>query len=166
MTGLLFPLLFLGSTHEVSIADRDRPHLIATLRVSPVTAFPDGLGLSLVIHAIPYIDIEAGVGVGVGWLEAAAYIRGGPRLLVKDWRDEAQHGWTMRASVLGGPRHGITFVQNTLHANVAAAADWTYWVDPHFGFSVQLLGGILIPVESHQGMDYRPDVRLAVGLSF
>lgn len=150
---------------SAAAVDIEPPRLALTLRISPVLAFPDVLSASLTVHAIPYVDIEAGVGFGI--FVATAYARTGPRLLIKDWRDESYQGWTMRASVLAGYKVLALWETSTVHAlNAIGALDWTYWTGRHLGFSLQLAGGAVVPVNLSAGLGVMPDLRLAIGLTF
>lgn len=134
-----------------------------TLRLSPFLAFPDVLSASLTIHAIPYFDVEAGAGYGV--FISTAYVRGGPRLLLFDWRNSYSKGWMMRASLLGGykiwkmwetpPARGI---------NAMAALDCTYWATRKVGITVQFAGGALVSL--NPGDSVMSDTRFSVGVTF
>src|SRR3954471_7422029 len=90
-------LLFAG------VADaEDRPHLIGSVHLYPMTSFPDLLGGQLTVHAIPFIDVHAGLSAFIG--RFGWWVRGGPRIVIADFRDETQKGLTWRISALAGFR--------------------------------------------------------------
>ncbi len=166
MTSLLLSLLLTFSTAQTPELEQEAPtppHLIATLLISPASAFPDFLNASVTVHAIPYVDIETGAGLSL--TNFTFYGRAGPRLLIRDWRDHARRGVTLRTSALVGFKQFFNFSGAApLAFNTVATADATYWVASHFGLSTQIAAGaIVVPERTPRVL---PDLRLAFGLSF
>lgn len=78
------------------------PRLIGSVYVSPMTAVPERLSAWATLHVIPFVDVQGGVSFypgTFGW-----WVRGGPRVLVDDWRDTSSHGVTLRLALLAGYR--------------------------------------------------------------
>lgn len=164
MSSMLLPLLLSLSAGQLSAEPPSRPHLIATVRISPLTAYPDVLSASATLHAIPHFDLEVGTSYAV--LFGTVYVRGGPRFLIKDWRDLDHRGWTLRLAGLGGYKGflGGFMGYNVGHSvNLVGTVDATRWFSPHFGVSLQAAAGAVISWPTAQAV---PDVRLSVGLSF
>jgi hypothetical protein len=161
MTSLLLAGLLattLAPQHDQPTAPK--PWRLLTLRVSPVTAFPDFLSASVTLNA-PYVDVEGGAGfAGLG---ATAFVRAGPRFSIKDWRDLENRGWALESSVLVGYKmlHFWETHRQGMHA--VATIDATRWFASHLGVSFQLaLGATYDP----RLPPVIPDARLAIGLAF
>lgn len=134
--------------------------LIASVRVSAFTGLPDVLGASATLHLIPYVDIEAGGSALVfsqGW-----YVRGGPRWLFEDWRDEHHRGATLRLSVLAGFKSLRLRDSAFAGFHAALAAEFTWWLASHLGLSFQLSGGGTV----RSWPAFFPELRLGIGVAF
>lgn len=136
-------------------------HPIGSFTVSAFSGFPDVIGGSAVLSAIPFVDVEGTVAFELFGL--AASVRGGPRFTLGDWRDEAQRGWQLRLSFLAGARWLRLWGHNSVGPNVVGAIDATRWFARHFGLTIRFSGGAFYEIEYSQ---LRPDLRLGVGFSF
>lgn len=164
MTSLVLPLLVSLSAAQVSAEITERPHLFGTVRITPMTAYPDVASGSVTVHAIPYVDLEAGAGFGPSI--STLYVRGGPRFVVKDFRKADQHGWTMRFALLAGYKSISTWSPEAFTGlNTVAAADWTYWFGPHTGLTMGVTGGATVRF-NNPAAPVQPDFRWSIGLSF
>ncbi|MBL8919998.1 MAG: hypothetical protein JNJ54_14125 [Myxococcaceae bacterium] len=153
MTALLVTLM-------LTAAPAERPHLVASVRVSTFTGLPDVLGASATLHVIPWVDLEGGASAFVfsrGW-----YARGGPRWLFEDWRDEANRGLTLRLSALAGVKSVTLRDSSFLGFHFAAAVELTYWLASHLGLTLQLSGGGTV----RAWPAFFPELRLAWGAGF
>lgn len=153
MTALLVSLL-------VTAAPADRPLLIASVRVSTFTGWPDVLGASATVHLIPWVEVEGGASAFVfsrGW-----YARGGPRWLFEDWRDEQHRGLTLRLSALAGVKSVTLKDSSFLGFHFAAAVELTWWLASHVGLTLQLTGGGTV----RAWPAFFPELRLAWGAGF
>lgn len=145
----------------VGAEELERPHLIASIHLFPFTSFPDLLGASVTVHAIPWVDLSAGVSGFVdrfGW-----WARGGPRFLILDKRDDTHRGFTWRVSVLAGYRAFRDVRANVAGFSGAVSTDLCHFFLPHVGLTVQAaLGGTW----DAAGKRILPELRLGVGLTF
>ncbi|MCC6336252.1 MAG: hypothetical protein IT380_19970 [Myxococcales bacterium] len=144
-----------------SVEPAPRPRLIGSVYLSPMTAVPDRLSAWATLHLIPWVDVQGGVAFypgTFGW-----WVRGGPRVLVDDWRDELHRGATLRLALLAGFRALRDERVDGAGFSGVAAADVTYFFSPHLGLAFHLAGG-----GSWDGNGKRvvPELRLGVGLSF
>lgn len=144
----------------LSAADVERPRLVATVRVSTFTGWPDLLGASATVHLIPYVDLEAG-GSAL-FVTRSWYARGGLRWLFEDWRDEHDKGLTLRLSALAGFKRVELPDAAFQGFHVAGALEFTWWLARHFGLSLQLSGGGTV----RAWPNFFPELRLAFGTSF
>ncbi len=138
----------------------DRPHLVATAQVSPMTALPDFLSAFATVHAIPYVDLQGGVSFfpsTFGW-----WVRGGPRVVFNDWRDEAHRGLTWRVALLGGYRAFRDAKADARGVSFVLANDFTWFFLPHLGVTVSVTGGGLYDLE---GARFLPELRLGLGVT-
>jgi hypothetical protein len=152
------PLLVLIAL--LGASDVERPRLVATVRVSTFTGWPDLLSASATVHLIPYVDVEGGgsaLFLTRGW-----YVRAGPRWLFEDWRDENDRGLTLRLSALAGFKRVELTNEAFQGFHVAFALEFTWWLARHFGLSVQLAGGGTV----RTWPTFFPDLRLGLGTSF
>lgn len=144
-----------------SADEPERPWLFGTVAISPYTSFPDLLSATVTVHAIPWVDVQAGGARSAttsGW-----WVRGGPRYLVNDWRDEQQRGLTMRIALLAGYR-AIKDVRVDAKGFCAALTlDLAYFFLPHLGVSVQVGTGGTYDAPAKRVV---PELRLAVGAVF
>ncbi len=137
-----------------------RPLLIGSVRVSTYTGLPDVLGVSGSVHLIPWVDLEGGAAAFV--LAQSWYVRGGPRWLFEDWRNDAQVGPTLRLSALFGFKAVATTAARFQGFHFVGAVEFTWWLASHFGLTAQLTGGGTVrtwPV-------FFPELRLALGVAF
>ena len=141
--------------------DLDRPRLLASFHVYPMTSFPDLLGGAVTIHAIPWVDVQTGLSAfpgRFGW-----WVRGGPRLLVADFRDDAQRGLTWRVSVLAGYRAFRDSKADAAGFSGLLSTDVTYFFRTHLGISFQAACGGMY---DQAGKRVLPELRLGVGVTF
>ena len=144
----------------VALAE-ERPRLLGSVHVFPMTSFPDLLGAGLTVHAIPWVDVTAGLSAfpgRFGW-----WVRGGPRILVGDFRDERHHGLTWRVSALAGYRAFRDVKADAAGFSAVLSTDVTHFVSPHLGLSVQAACGGLYDAT---GKRVLPELRVGVGLTF
>lgn len=165
----LITLLVVSTSSPLTEPAREGPSPIISLTGAVFTGIPDFVGVSVVVRAIPFVDIEA---LASTWLlqGTVAGVRAGPRFMLEDWRDEANHGWTLHLSGLGGVRHLTSFwsaSENSL--NLVAAFDATLWFSRHFGLALRLNAGAIY-VLGRDSLTFTarlfPDVRAAVGVAF
>lgn len=155
MTSLLVVALMVSSA-----VPEERPRLVASVRVSTFTGLPDVLGVSASFHLIPYVDLEGG---GSAFVFAQSwYARGGPRWLFEDWRDESNRGLTLRLSALAGVKSIALKDARFLGFHFVGAAELTYWLGSHVGFTLQLTGGGTV----RAWPSFFPELRLAWGVAF
>ncbi|MEW5743235.1 MAG: hypothetical protein AB1938_30280 [Myxococcota bacterium] len=126
-----------------------------------MTAVPERLSAWATLHVIPWVDVQGGVSFypgTFGW-----WVRGGPRVTLDDWRDEAHRGVTLRLALLAGYRVVQDARVNGGGFSGVLAADVTYFFAPRLGLAFHLAGG-----GSWDGNGKRvvPELRLGVGLSF
>lgn len=138
----------------------ERPWLLGSVRVSAFTGLPDVLGVSGTVHAIPFVDVEGGAAAFV--FATSWYVRGGPRWLFHDWRDEHDLGATLRLSALAGYKSVTRGETRFGGFHVVGAAELTYWLAQHLGLTFQLSGGGTV----RAWPAFFPELRLAVGLGF
>jgi hypothetical protein len=138
-----------------------RPHLVASVHLSPLSSFPELLGAQLTVHAIPFVEVQAGLG---GFVERFAWwVRGGLRYLFNDWRDEQHRGLTWRLALLAGYRSARDPRVAAAGFSGLAATDFDWFFADHLALSVQLaLGGMY----DAAGKRVLPELRLGVGASF
>lgn len=141
--------------------DVARPHLLGSVHLFPFTSFPDLLGASVTVSAIPWVDLTGGVSGFTdrfGW-----WARGGPRFELFDQRDAQQRGWVWRVSVLAGYRAFRDARANVGGFSGALSTDLCRYVLPHLGITVQAaMGGTYDAV----GKRLLPELRLGVGVTF
>lgn len=144
-------------------ADPDRPHLIASVHLSPMTSFPELLGGQLTVHAIPFVEIQGGLGGFPGTSPRFAWwVRGGVRYLFNDWRDAENKGLTWRIAVLAGYRSSSDPRASAAGFSLLAATDLDWFFADHLALSFQLaLGGMY----DAKGKRVLPELRLGVGIS-
>lgn len=136
----------------------DRPYLVATAQVTPLIGLPDLLSGFVTLHAIPYVDLQAGLSFfpgTIGW-----WARGGPRAVFHDWRDETQRGLTWRIALLGGWRTFRDVKGDARGVSFALANEFTYFLAAHFGLTLSVTGGGLYDVA---GQRFLPELRLGLG---
>lgn len=138
----------------------DRPQLIGSVRLSTFTGLPDVLGLSGTVHAIPFVDLEGGASSFV--FATSWYVRGGPRWLFEDWRDESNRGTTLRLSALFGYKAIALPTERFGSFHFAGAIELTYWLAAHAGLTFQLSGGGTVRAWPR----FFPELRLAWGVAF
>lgn len=151
--------LLLGSAAHA--ADLERPRLWASVHLFPFTSFPDLLGGSITVHAVPYLDVTGGLSAfpgRFGW-----WVRGGPRLLLGDFRDDTHRGLTWRVSVLAGYRAFRDVKADAAGFSAVLSTDFTHFFAPHLGLSVQAACGGMYDAA---GKRVLPELRLGVGLAF
>lgn len=138
----------------------DRPHLFASVHASPMTSFPDLLGGQLTVHAIPFVELQGGLG---GFVDRFSWwVRGGFRYLFNDWRDENDLGLTWRIAVLAGYRAARDPRVNAAGFSGLVATDFDWWFARHLALSFQLaLGGMY----DAAGKRILPELRLGIGVS-
>lgn len=139
----------------------ERPWLFGSVQVSPFTSFPEGLAAQVTVHAIPWVDLQAGLG---GFVDRFAWwVRGGVRYLFNDWRDEHQRGLTWRWSLLAGYRSTRDPRATAAGFTGCVASDFDYFFFEHLGLNFQLaLGGTW----DDPNKRVLPELRLGVGVSF
>lgn len=131
------------------------PWLWATTRVT--SGFPDTVGGSLTVHAIPYVDVEGGAAaVNPSW-----FVRAGPRYALID----AREGLMVRVAALFGCKTATVLGELTRGFHFAGTLDFTWWLATHFGLSLQLSGGGTFD-PSKPGRKMLPDLRVGLGVSF
>lgn len=135
-----------------------RPWLAGSLFVGG--GFPQLGSAGLVVHAIPFFDVEgrvfvtgAGLGLGVG---------GGPRLVVVDTRDAASRGLTLRLSAIASHAWYSGMSGPGTFFGADANADLTWWLARHFGLTVRLGGGVLVQLNNGLAL---PLATLSLGVS-
>ncbi len=134
----------------------DQPWLWATARVS--SGFPDTLGGSLTVHAIPYVDLEGGAAA----FNPSWFVRAGPRYALVDSRD----GLMVRVAALFGYKSATVFSSElTRGFHFAGTLDFTWWLAAHFGLDLQLSGGGTFD-PGRAGRRMLPDLRVGLGVSF
>lgn len=149
-------LLLAGAAHA-----EDRPHLIGSVYLYPMTSFPDVLGAGITVHAIPWVDVQAGLSAfpgRFGW-----WARGGLRFLIADFRDETHHGLTWSVSALAGYRAFRDAKADAAGFSALLSTDVTHFLSPHLGISFQAACGGLY---DEAGKRVLPELRLGVGLTF
>lgn len=137
-----------------------RPHLVATAQVTPMTGLPDLLAAFVTVHAIPFVDLQGGVSFfpgTFGW-----WARGGPRVVLNDWRDQAQRGLTWRVALLGGWRALRDVKGDARGVSFVLANDFTYFLAPHLGLTFSVTGGGVYDVA---GQRFLPELRLGLGVT-
>lgn len=138
----------------------ERPRLIGSVRLSTFTGLPDVLGVSGTLHVIPYVDLEGGASAFV--FAQSWYVRGGPRWLFEDWRDDSNKGVTLRLSLLAGYK-SIALADSRFGSfHFAGALELTWWLASHAGLTLQLSGGGTV----RAWPAFFPELRLAWGVSF
>jgi hypothetical protein len=138
----------------------DRPHLVASAQVTPMTSLPDFLSAFVTVHAIPYVDLQGGASFfpgTFGW-----WVRGGPRVLFNDWRDDQHRGLTWRVALLGGYRAFRDTKGDARGVSFVLANDFTYFLTPHLGLTLSVSGGGLYDVP---GQRFLPELRLGLGVT-
>lgn len=155
----VLPLLCLA---QATAQEPERPWLIASVHVSPMTAFPDGLAGQVTVHAIPWVDLQAGLSTFPGQ-RVAWWARGGVRYLVADGRDEDQRGVTWTMAVLAGVRAVRDSRVDALGFSGAVASDVRWFLAPHFALSLQVL---LAGMYDGAGQRVLPEARLGLGVAF
>jgi hypothetical protein len=138
----------------------ERPRLIGSVRVSTFTGFPDVVGVSGTLHVIPFVDLEGGASALV--FAQTWYVRGGPRWVFEDWRDEAHRGLTLRVSLLAGYKTIALANERFASFHFVGAVDLSYWLAPHAALTLQLSGGGTV----RAWPTFFPELKLAWGLSF
>ncbi len=144
----------------VMAAPGERPWLLGSAFASPMSALPERLSAWATAHVIPWVDVSGGVAFFPG--TSGWFVRGGPRLLVDDWRDEHHRGLTLRLALLGGYR----FIQDARVTgggfSGVLTVDVTYFLAPHLGLAVQLAGG---GSWDARGQRVVPELRLGLGVT-
>lgn len=147
-----------------------QPWLVASVQLTPFTAFPDFLGVGATLHAIPYVDVEAGFGgVPYGW---AYWARLGPRYQFLDARDDRQLGWTARISArFGWKQTKTSWSPDSLGFSFAGCLDVVRFVAPRLGLGFHLAGGGLFdprgdPPGAAPRRRVTPELRLAFTVAF
>ncbi len=138
-----------------------RPGLIGSLHLYPMTSFPDLLGGAVTVHLIPWVDVQGGLSAfpgRFGW-----WVRGGPRFLVLDSRDDQHHGLTWRVSVLAGYRAFRDAKADAAGFSGLLSTDFTHFFREHLGLSIQAACGGLYDAA---GKRVLPELRLGVGITF
>lgn len=136
------------------VISADQPRLIGSVRVT--TGFPDLIGASVTVHAIPYVDVEGAAAlVSPAWL-----VRAGPRYLLV----EAER-FTVRVAALFGYKAASREGDVTRGFHFAGTVDFTWWLAAHVGIGLQVAGGGTYD-GSRTNRKMLPDLRAAVGLSF
>ncbi len=148
MTAAVLLLLLAAEPEE------DQPRLLATVRVN--TGFADLLGASVMVHAIPYVDLEGGGAL----ISPAWFVRAGPRYMLVEARP-----FTVRVAALFGYKLVDRANDVTRGFHFGGTVDFNYWFARHFGLSVQLSGGATYDA-SRAVRKMLPDLRLGVGVSF
>lgn len=142
-------------------APEERPRLLASVHLYPMTSFPDLLGGQITVHAIPFIDLQTGMSAfpgRFGW-----WVRGGLRLLIADFRDEKHVGLTWRISALAGYRAFRDSKADAAGFSALLSTDITHFFSPHLGLSIQLACGGMYDAANKRVL---PELRVGVGLSF
>jgi hypothetical protein len=146
---------------SVAGAEEDRPRLIGSVHLYPMTSFPDLLGGQITVHAIPWVDIHAGLSAfpgRFGW-----WVRGGPRFVIADFRDENHRGLTWRISALAGYRAFRDSKADAHGFSAQLSTDITHFFQPHLGLTFQAACGGMYDDAAKRVL---PEIRLGVGLSF
>jgi len=140
------------------ITAADQPRLLVSARVS--TGFPDLLGASVTVHAIPYVDVEAGGALlSLSWL-----VRAGPRYMLVDAREGTDVGLSVRVAALFGYKRVDRASDVTRGFHFAGTVDLTWWLASHFGLTLQFAGGgTFDPTRSNRRV--LPDLRVSFGVS-
>lgn len=139
----------------------ERPRLWGSVHLYPMTSFPDLLGGGLTLHVIPWIDLQGGLSAfpgRFGW-----WVRGGPRFLIGDFRDETHRGLTWRFSALAGYRAFRDPKADAAGFSAILSTDVTHFFSPHLGLSIQAACGGMYDAA---GKRVLPELRLGVGLTF
>lgn len=145
----------------IAEADIDRPVRAVTIHLAPLMGWLDLFSGSVVVHVIPYLDLEVGVGANPG---TAVYGRGGPRIQVAEFRDAKNTGWTFHGSALLGFKSYFNPGEVLHGANLVGAFEATIWLARHFGINFQLLGGLTFsPRGAYSAI---PDLRVSFGPAF
>lgn len=144
-----------------AVRAEERPRLWGSVHLYPMTSFPDLLGGGLTLHVIPWIDLQGGLSAfpgRFGW-----WVRGGPRFLIGDFRDEAHRGLTWRFSALAGYRAFRDPKADAAGFSAILSTDVTHFFSPHLGLSIQAACGGMYDAA---GKRVLPELRLGVGLTF
>lgn len=139
----------------------ERPRLLGSVHLYPMTSFPDLLGGGLTLHVIPWLDLQGGFSAfpgRFGW-----WVRGGPRFLIGDFRDETHRGLTWRFSALAGYRAFRDPKADAGGFSAILSTDVTHFFSAHLGLSIQAACGGLYDAP---GKRVLPELRLGVGLTF
>lgn len=138
-----------------------RPRLIGSVHLYPMTSFPDLLGGGITVHAIAWFDVQAGLSAFLG--RFGWWVRGGPRFLVADFRDETHRGLTWRISALAGYRAFRDSKADAAGFSALLSTDVTHFYNPHLGLSVQAACGGLYDDSAKRVL---PELRLGLGVTF
>lgn len=141
------------------------------LRLSAMSGIPDLLGISLTLHALEPLVLEAGVStLGLG---VTAYGRVGGAIPLLRRRDPWGRGWTSSFLLMAGYRYisGVIWSTTISHAVTATASiNATYWFVPRFGlqFALDAGGGYIFKQDNRSSdpPDFYPELRLSVGVAF
>lgn len=138
----------------------DRPHLFASVHAAPMTSFPELLGAQLTVHAIPFVEVQGGLGGFPG--RFAWWVRAGFRYLFNDWRDADDRGLTWRLAALAGYRSASDPRVSAAGFSGLVATDFDWFFARHLALSFQLaLGGLY----DAAGKRVLPELRFGVGVS-
>ncbi len=168
MLGLLTTVLAASTAPDLSgvsqpsaPVEQERPVRLLSVTASAYSGFPDLVGLSLALHPIPYVDLEATVAmVGLGLSSA---LRLGPRLTLADGRDARNVGATLVGSLLVGARAFALWERSGVGPDVVFGLDGTWWFAAHFGLTARLTVGAMYDVQRPSVV---PDARLGLGFAF
>lgn len=142
-------------------AGPERPHLLGSVHLYPMTSFPDLLGGQITVHAIPFVDVQAGLSAfpgRFGW-----WARGGLRLMIADFRDDKDVGLTWRISALAGYRAFRDSKADAAGFSALLSTDVTHFFGPHLGLSFQGACGGMYDAANKRVL---PELRLGIGLTF
>lgn len=159
---LAVALVLLSAAGASAEEEPERPRLLGSVHLYPFTSFPDLLGAAVTVHAIPWVDVEGGVsgfvGGSFGW-----WVRGGPRLLVADLRDEQHRGLTWRIALHAGYRAFRDARADAAGFSGLVTTDFARFFSPHFAVAVQLALGGLYDAPNKRVL---PELRLGLGVAF
>lgn len=139
---------------------------IGSIHIHALSGYPDLLGASAILQAIPFIEAEAGFSALYPYL-VNTFARVGPALTVVDDRDEKHRGLSWRVACLGGLREQENWDTGNSGLDLVAAVQRTYWWSGHFGVSSRLTAGIYLLQDGRGGISaVWPNFRLSAGFSF
>ena len=140
---------------------------IGAVKMSAFSGIPDMFGLAASLDVLQPLTIEVGASSLI--IEISAYGRIGYVLPVLSTRDASGSGWTLRLPFLLGARYMASYFDTLTEqwaATVDVGLDATYWLAPHIGLDIELVGGYVYWLPGSNGTPIPFDARLTIGMAF